>query len=199
MMIGREYKHVFPPKPTAAPQTAPVLTARGLNWGDQLNGINLDLRPGEIVGLGGLDGQGQRELLLALFGVLRQWSGSIAVDNKPVRLNGPRAAKAEAVGMALIPEDRKSEGLMLPMSVAENLTMAGLERVSRFGVINSKKEREHVAEFLEAAARKGGVARPPGRLAFGRQSAKSGDRQMAVERSAHLSAQRPHARHRRRH
>ena len=53
------------------------------------------------------------ELLLALFGVLRQWSGSIAVDGKPVRLNGPRAAKADAIGMALIPEDRKSEGLML--------------------------------------------------------------------------------------
>ena len=180
MMIGREYKHVFPPKPTAAPQTAPVLTARGLNWGDQLNGINLDLRPGEIVGLGGLDGQGQRELLLALFGVLRQWSGSIAVDNKPVRLNGPRAAKAEAVGMALIPEDRKSEGLMLPMSVAENLTMAGLERVSRFGVINSKKEREHVAELLKRLQIQA-AARPPGRLAFGRQPAEGGDRQMAVE------------------
>ena len=139
----------FPPKPATAPKAAPALTARALNWGDQLNGINLDLRPGEIVGLGGLDGQGQRELLLALFGVLRQWSGSIAVDGKPVRLNGPRAAKAEAVGMALIPEDRKSEGLMLPMTVAENLTMAGLGRVSRFGVIDSKKEREHVAELLK--------------------------------------------------
>jgi ribose transport system ATP-binding protein len=148
MMIGREYKHVFPPKPATAPQTAPALTARDLNWGEQLNGINLDLRPGEIVGLGGLDGQGQRELLLALFGVLRQWTGSIAVDGKPTRLSGPRAAKAEAIGMALIPEDRKSEGLMLPMSVAENLTMAGLGRVSRFGVIDSNNERKHVAELL---------------------------------------------------
>jgi ribose transport system ATP-binding protein len=51
--------------------------------------------------------------------------------------------------MALIPEDRKSEGLMLPMSVAENLTMAGLGRVSRFGVIDSTKERERVAELLK--------------------------------------------------
>jgi len=89
------------------------------------------------------------ELLLALFGVLRQWSGSIAVDGKPVRLNGPRAAKADAIGMALIPEDRKSEGLMLPMSLAENLTMAGLGRVSRFGVIDSNKERKRVAELLK--------------------------------------------------
>ena len=122
MMIGREYKHVFRRSRRLRRRRRRRLTARGLNWGSQLNGIDLDLRPGEIVGLGGLDGQGQRELLLALFGVLRQWSGSIAVDGKPVRLNGPRAAKAEAVGMALIPEDRKTEGLMLPMSVAENLT-----------------------------------------------------------------------------
>jgi ribose transport system ATP-binding protein len=152
MMIGREYKHVFPPKPAKPanlPLAAPALTARGLNWGGQLNGINLELRPGEIVGLGGLDGQGQRELLLALFGVLRQWSGAIAVDGKPVRLDGPRAAKADAIGMALIPEDRKSEGLMLPMSVAENLTMAGLGRVSRFGVIDSNQERQRVAELLK--------------------------------------------------
>jgi ribose transport system ATP-binding protein len=148
MMIGREYKHVFPPKPTTAANAPPTLSARGLSWGDQLNGINLDLRPGEIVGLGGLDGQGQRELLLALFGVLRQWSGSVVVNGKPVRLNSPRAAKADGVGMALIPEDRKSEGLMLPMSVAENLTMAGLGRVSRFGVIDSNAESKLVAELL---------------------------------------------------
>ena len=149
MMIGREYKHVFPPKPAEAPQAPPALTARGLSWSGQLNGIDLDLRPGEIVGLGGLDGQGQRELLLALFGVLRQWSGEIAIGGKPTRLAGPGAAKADSVGMALIPEDRKSEGLMLPMSVAENLTMAALGRISRFGVIDSAKEREQVAELLQ--------------------------------------------------
>jgi len=148
MMIGREYKNVFPPKPANSPQTSPALTASALTWGSQLNGVDLDLRPGEIVGLGGLDGQGQRELLLALFGVLRQWSGAITIGGKPMRLQGPNAAKAEAVGMALIPEDRKTEGLMLPMSVAENLTMAGLGRVSRFGVIDSGKERQRVAELM---------------------------------------------------
>ena len=149
MMIGREYKHVFPPKPANAPQTPPALTVRDLTWNGQLNGVHLELRPGEIVGLGGLDGQGQRELLLALFGVLRQWSGEIAVGGKPARLAGPRAAKADSIGMALIPEDRKTEGLMLPMTVAENLTMAALGRVSRFGVIDPRRELERVAELLK--------------------------------------------------
>jgi ribose transport system ATP-binding protein len=149
MMIGREYKNAFPEKtPTVRAASAPALSVRDLTWGRELSGINLDLRAGEVVGLGGLDGQGQRDLLLALFGVLRQWGGSVAIDGKPKRLNGPREAKADAVGMALIPEDRKTEGLLLPMSVAENLTMAGLERISRFGVINRKEERQRVAELI---------------------------------------------------
>ena len=149
MMIGREYKHVFPDKPSTSPQAAPALSARALSWGRELQNIDLDLKPGEIVGLGGLDGQGQRELLLALFGVLRHGTGSIAVDGKPVSLNGPRAAKAPAVGMALIPEDRKTEGLLLPMSAAENLTLAGLDRVSRFGVIDRALESRSVAELFQ--------------------------------------------------
>ena len=72
LMIGREYTHVFPPKPKGvAKSTAPLLEARNLSWTHRLKNVSLDARSGEIVGLGGLDGQGQRELLLALFGVLR--------------------------------------------------------------------------------------------------------------------------------
>ena len=76
LMIGREYTHVFPPKPTGVSKnTAPLLEARNLSWTHRLKNVSLDARSGEIVGLGGLDGQGQRELLLALFGVLRGVSG----------------------------------------------------------------------------------------------------------------------------
>ncbi len=81
MMIGREYSHVYPPKPPPVTvATPPVLEVRNLGWGDRLSGISFALRPGEIVGLGGLDGQGQRELLLALFGVLRGTTGDVLVD-----------------------------------------------------------------------------------------------------------------------
>ncbi|TIS00219.1 MAG: sugar ABC transporter ATP-binding protein, partial [Mesorhizobium sp.] len=99
LMIGREYSHIFPPKPTR-PQTvaAPVLEARNLSWSDRLDNISLSVAAGEVVGLGGLDGQGQRELLLAFFGVLRGLSGQILVDGKKVSIASPAAASDDRIG-----------------------------------------------------------------------------------------------------
>ena len=96
MMIGREYSHVFPPKPPRRRQRRARRCSRSRNlcWADRLQRHLLRVRPGEVVGLGGLDGQGQRELLLALFGVLRGVTGEIRIDGKPVRLHSPRAAKS---------------------------------------------------------------------------------------------------------
>ncbi len=150
MMIGREYSHVFPPKAAPANRaTPPMLEVRDLAWTDRLNSISLQVRPGEVVGLGGLDGQGQRELLLALFGVLIGVSGTVRVDGKHVHLANPRRAKGRAIGMALIPEDRKTEGLMLPMSVRDNLSFAALNRFSRAGVIDRPAERKAVDAMME--------------------------------------------------
>src|SRR5262245_37219777 len=102
LMIGREYSHVFPPKPLTLPSDKPpVIEARNLSWTDRLKSISLAARPGEVVGLGGLDGQGQRELLLALFGVLRGVTGEMLIDGKPVAIASPRIAKSRKIGMAL--------------------------------------------------------------------------------------------------
>src|SRR4029453_11121698 len=137
MMIGREYSHVFPPKPPAPlGGRKPVLESRHLSCPDRLRDISLSVGAGEVVGLGGLDGQGQRELLLAFFGVLRGCSGTVVVDGKPSPIKSPAFAKKDGVGMALIPEDRKTEGLMLPMSVRENLSFASLDRISKGGIID---------------------------------------------------------------
>ena len=136
MMIGRKYQHAFPAKPAERAAAEPVLACRDLAWGGTLQGISFSLKRGEILGLGGLDGQGQRELLLALFGVLRGCAGTIEVDGKAVSIPSPVAARADGIGMALIPEDRKTEGLMLPMSVRENLSFAALDRMSTAGVID---------------------------------------------------------------
>jgi len=148
MMIGREYKSVFPPRPEKSPSGKAVLSVRNLGWGDRLKSINLDLAPGEIVGLGGLDGQGQRELLLALFGVLIGVTGTMEVDGVQVFPRSPRAAKSKTIGMALIPEDRKTEGLMLPMSIRDNLSFAALDQVTRIGVIDRAREREAVDDMV---------------------------------------------------
>src|SRR6185295_13249336 len=93
MMIGREYSHIFPPKPMTMPSPKPpVLETRGLGWGERLRDISFSVRAGEIIGLGGLDGQGQRPLLLALFGVLRALSGDILIDGKKVNVKSPSVA-----------------------------------------------------------------------------------------------------------
>ena len=153
LMIGREYIHAFPPKPTAPATTRlPTLEARGLSWTDRLRGVSLSVQAGEIVGLGGLDGQGQRELLLALFGVLRGCSGEIRIDGAPAQISSPTEAKSRRIGMALIPEDRKTEGLMLPMTVRENLTFASLDRISRRGFIDRNIENALIDDMIALLA-----------------------------------------------
>ncbi len=154
LMIGREYSNVFPPKAEAkaADGQPPVLEARGLSWTDRLNNISLSVRAGEVVGLGGLDGQGQRELLLALFGVLRGRTGEVLVDGKPAHVSSPGRAKSPGIGMALIPEDRKTEGLMLPMSVHDNLSFASLDRIAHGGIIDRGAETRLIDDMIKLLA-----------------------------------------------
>ncbi|WP_208245235.1 sugar ABC transporter ATP-binding protein (plasmid) [Rhizobium sp. T1470] len=152
LMIGREYKSVFPAKPGVEANKAPVLSCHDLSWGGRLADITFDARPGEIVGVGGLDGQGQRELLLALFGVLRDIKGDVQINGRGVRLSSPKEAKSTANSIALIPEDRKTEGLMLPMTVRENLSIAALGSVSRNGIIDRGAEAARIDELLKLLA-----------------------------------------------
>ncbi len=95
LMIGREYSHVFPPKPPrgARDRRPGARMPRPRPGATGCTDISLTVRPGEVVGLGGLDGQGQRELLLALFGVLRGTTGEVLVDGKPVSIASPAAAR----------------------------------------------------------------------------------------------------------
>ena len=171
LMIGREYSGVFPPRaPRAASDAAPRLELRHLRWTDRLNDISLRLHAGEVVGLGGLDGQGQRELLLALFGVLRGTSGEVLVDGRPVVIDGPHTAKRQDIGMALIPEDRKTEGLMLPMSVRDNLSFAALARLSRWGIVDAQAEHAAVQRIVKLlGVRTDGTGGAAGSLSGGNQ------------------------------
>ena len=123
-----------------------------------------------MIGLGGLDGQGQRELLLALFGVLHGTTGEVRIDGRPVAITGPHVAKRKDIGMALIPEDRKTEGLMLPMSVRDNLSFAALGALSRWGVIDAAAERDAVERIVRLlAVRTDGTDLPAGSLSGGNQ------------------------------
>ena len=117
-MIGRDVEAQFPPKPplmSPEERGKPLLKVHDLKWETKLNGIDLTVCRGEIVGLGGLDGQGQKELLLALFGALRDVDGDVTVGGRKGIPSSPASAKSAATRMALVPEDRKTEGLMLGM------------------------------------------------------------------------------------
>ena len=96
LMIGREWAHVYPPKPAREARPEPVLEVTGLSWAGRLKDISLSVGAGEIVGLGGLDGQGQRELLLAFFGVLRGLEGESASTARPSRSAARRRPRADA-------------------------------------------------------------------------------------------------------
>jgi ribose transport system ATP-binding protein len=171
LMIGREYDAVFPARTSRTADGAPpVLEVRNLSWTDRLSAISLRVHAGEVIGLGGLDGQGQRELLLALFGVLQGTTGDVLIDGRPVAITGPDVAKRSDIGMALIPEDRKTEGLMLPMSVRENLSFAALDRLSHWGVVDASAERDAVARIVRMLAiRTDGTDLPAGSLSGGNQ------------------------------
>jgi ribose transport system ATP-binding protein len=171
LMIGREYDGAFPVRTARiASDAAPRLEVRHLSWTDRLSDVSLRLHAGEVIGLGGLDGQGQRELLLALFGVLRATTGEVLIDGRPVTIAGPHAAKRKEIGMALIPEDRKTEGLMLPMSVRDNLSFAALGALSHWGVVDGAAERGAVERIVRLlAVRTDGIDRPAGSLSGGNQ------------------------------
>ncbi len=149
LMIGRDMAQTFPPKPVVQQPRTPVLEVDQLSWEDQLNDISLTLGKGEILGLGGLDGQGQKEFLLALFGALKDVRGTVHIDGQPAIIDGPHAAKRETLGLALVPEDRKTEGLILSMGIGSNLSLASLDRLKNGLVIDAENEHQHIEQMLE--------------------------------------------------
>lgn len=165
MMIGREISAHFPPKPQKVPTptetTPPVLRIKDYAWENALRGIDLSVGKGEIVGLGGLDGQGQKELLLGLFGVLKNTSGTVEINGAPVNIRSPRDAKQAGIQIALVPEDRKTEGLMLPMSISDNLAIASLDRVSSGLRIDQNALDTSVTDAIKRMQIKIGGAKDP--------------------------------------
>jgi ribose transport system ATP-binding protein len=165
LMTGREMSTAYA-EPDKTPGDdvlleADDLTARGLD------GVSLSLHAGEILGIGGLEGQGQRELFQALFG-LTPADGELQIRGKRKRLHSPR--DAIRAGIAFIPQDRKAEGLLLPMTVRENLTLPILSRIAAAGVIRRPRERkaaEGMIDQLAIDARRPG--QPVGTLSGGNQ------------------------------
>ena len=154
-MLGRRMDRLYPPRiATATGRTA--LKLAGLSVGAKLAAIDLEVKEGEVMGVAGLQGHGQRELFQALFGVSRA-RGSIEVWGKPMTIRSPRDALIGRDGIALVPEDRRSHGLLLGKSVRENLTLSVVPRFTRFGFLSRLRERALVQEQLKTLQIKAGT------------------------------------------
>ena len=125
----------------------PVLRAQGLTSRHRIQDVSLRVRRREVVGLGGLLGAGRSETAKAVVGALRTDAGSVEIDGRRVRRNS--TAAAIRAGAVMLPEDRKSEGIIPNLSVRENIVLAALPRVSRAGLVDRAKQDEIVRYFMD--------------------------------------------------
>ncbi|MFE7646594.1 sugar ABC transporter ATP-binding protein [Streptomyces phaeoluteigriseus] len=128
-------------------EAEPVLEASQLTVPHKLYGVSLSIRPGEVVGLGGLLGSGRTETAKTIAGALPLRSGSVTVAGVPLR--GGSTPAAIRAGISLLPEDRKSEGIVPGLSVRDNIALAVLPRLSRFGLVSEARVDSIVNTFVE--------------------------------------------------
>ena len=145
LMVGRDLKDYFPEKKDTI-RDEYVLEVKNLCRDNVFKNISFQLSKGEILGFAGLVGAGRTEIMKAIFGSIKANEGDIYIDGKKVKINSPDDAIRE--GIALVPEDRKKEGLILNMSLADNICMANLPLISRLGCIVNSKKREIVDKYI---------------------------------------------------
>ncbi len=140
LMIGRDLRSLYVP-PAAPPGDAVLDIVDAVTGTYPHRAVSLSVRRGEILGLAGLVGSGRTELARAIFGVDPLLGGTIRLDGEPIRIATPRAAIERRI--YLIPEDRKSSGLLLDMSTAENISLPDLKSYQRFWLVDTARETEH--------------------------------------------------------
>jgi rhamnose transport system ATP-binding protein len=167
MMVGRELSAVFPKSPVELGEV--VLEVRGLgNRSSGVRDVDLSVRAGEVLGLAGLVGAGRTELARILFGLTPADAGEVRLRGHPVTVETP--AQAVAMGIAYVPEDRRRHGVILEMTTAANATLATLRAHSRFGLLDTGKERATAGQFVRRLAVKTpSLETPVGNLSGGNQ------------------------------
>ena len=146
MMVGRELSDMYPK--VKVPIGEVVFEAKHFTTRDKLNDCSLSIREGEIVALAGLMGAGRTEFARAIIGADPVTSGEIYLNGQKLRIRSPEDAVRQGIG--LLPEDRKHHGLVLGMSVEENITLASLKKAIRSGVLSKKAENEFGMKYVEA-------------------------------------------------
>jgi ribose transport system ATP-binding protein len=167
LMTGRRVEALYPPLPPTPDATPVLMEARTLS-GPNLHQVSFALHQGEVLGVGGLAGHGHRELFRTVFGDAHASGGTLTVRGRHRKFRSPRAAIAS--GIALVPEDRKSEGLLLRMSVRDNASLAILKRLTQFGILKPEAERKAAQSVVDSLrVRTAGINLAVGALSGGNQ------------------------------
>jgi ABC-type sugar transport system ATPase subunit len=166
LMVGRPVSQLFARTP--APVGDVALELRGLTREGEFADVDLTLRRGEVVTLAGLIGAGRTELAQTVFGLRAPDRGEILVDGRPVEIGSPEEALAR--GIAYVPEERRSQGLVLPFSISWNIASSSLRSLSRLGFVQRRGERDLAARYAQSLSIRGaGLADPVQRLSGGNQ------------------------------
>jgi len=146
-MVGRDISQFYSRTPHKIGETVlKVNQLRTPHWPQ--HSVSLKVKAGEIVGLAGLVGSGRTELLRSIFGIDRPLSGSVEIDKQTVKIRNPQEAVNH--GIALVPEDRKQHGLIIDLSVQDNIGIAGLQKhASRFGFANFQKQKSDTEIMID--------------------------------------------------
>jgi rhamnose transport system ATP-binding protein len=165
LMVGRPLNELFTRSPHSPGEVA--LEVRGLSRAGEFEDIDLVVRRGEIVGLSGLVGAGRSEVAQCIFGIRPPDSGEIRIDGEEVQIRSPQAAMER--GIFYVPEERRSQGLILPFSIKNNITLSILDRISRFGFV-PRAERQTADRFARDLSIRGAkMSDPVSRLSGGNQ------------------------------
>jgi ribose transport system ATP-binding protein len=144
-MVNRELTDLFPKE--KAQKGAEVLRVEGLSTKGGLQDISFTLHKGEVLGIAGLLGAGRTELARAIFGLDHVTSGTIYINGEPRRIGSPRAAINSGIGF--LTEDRKQQGLVLPLSVKANVCLSSVDKFSSWGVMKSSDEQRAAEKYVK--------------------------------------------------
>ncbi len=146
MMVGRSIENEFPKRPATIGDVR--LKVSHLSRGTAVRDVSFGVCRGEVLGLTGLVGAGRTELVRLIFGADKAEAGEVTLDGKPLRIGSPRdAIKA---GICLLTEDRKSQGLVLGLSVRENFGLPNLAEFSQFGMVSRRNERDALTGYVDS-------------------------------------------------
>ena len=166
LMVGRPLSQLFTRGESKIGEV--VLSVEGLSSGEKFEDVSFEIRAGEVVGMAGLIGAGRSEIGQTLFGVLPVSSGVIKLHGKEVQIKSPEDAMEKKI--VYLPEERRSQGLILQMSIGQNISLASLKILTRFGITDVKKEKELSEKYIHTLSIRGAtIEKPVSQLSGGNQ------------------------------